>query len=80
MNVVNNKTGKTVLNMEGEETILPGATTDANEALVDALLNNYCKTIGSDWIYRNTTANIKGFEASVINSSNTSTVINNTIT
>jgi len=48
MNVVNNKTGKTVLNMEGEETILPGATTDANEALVDALLNNYCKTIGSD--------------------------------
>lgn len=73
MDVIDNRTGKPVLNMEGNETILPGATTDVNEPIIDALLNNYGKPLSMDWLYKNTTANVKGFTTS-----NTTTVVNNT--
>lgn len=58
------KNGKPVLNFEGDESIIPGATTDANEPVIDALLGSYGKPISMDWLYKNTTANVKGFSKS----------------
>ena len=71
MNVIDGS-GKPVLNIEGGEGIIPGATVDANEHIIDAMLNNYGKPLSMDWLYKNTTANLSGFSAS-----STSTVVNN---
>jgi TP901 family phage tail tape measure protein len=72
MNVIDGS-GRPVLNIEGGEGIIPGATVDANEHIIDAMLSNYGKPLSMDWLYKNSTANVRGFSA---NSS--SNVINNT--
>lgn len=72
MDVIDPKTGRAVLNIEKDEALIPGATVDANEPLIDAMLNNYGKPIGIDWLYKNLSASIKGFT-----SNSTSTIVNN---
>jgi len=59
LDVINNQTGQPVLNIEGNESIIPNATTNANSTLIDSMLNNYGKPVAFDWIYKNHKGNIK---------------------
>jgi hypothetical protein len=58
LNVVDNQTGQPVLNVEGNESIIPKATTSANSALIDNMLSNYGKPVTFDWLYKNNKGNI----------------------
>lgn len=64
LNVVDNQTGQPVLNVEGNESIIPKATTSANSALIDNMLSNYGKPVAFDWLYKNNKGNISNATSS----------------
>jgi hypothetical protein len=69
--------GKIQARAEGGEALIAKATYEANKPLIDAMMNNYGKSISMDWLYKNTSANVSGFSKEKSSTNNSTTINNN---